>query len=76
MSPHTRFSTNGIALSRRLLQTTDLPVEAIVHRSGFGTATAMRKHFRRLLGVSPSTYRRTFTPTLMPRPSRPDRATQ
>jgi AraC-like DNA-binding protein len=76
MRPHTWLLTQRIDLSRRLLETTDLPVEAIAHRSGFGTATAMRQHFRRLLGVSPSTYRRTFTPTLMPRPSRPDRATQ
>ena len=30
-------------------------------RSGFGTATLLRHHFRRIIGVTPSDYRRRFS---------------
>ena len=62
MSPNTWLLTHRIHLARRLLETTDLPIDAIAHRSGFGTPTIMRKHFHRLVGIPPSTYRRAFTP--------------
>lgn len=42
----------------QLLETTDLPVEAIARRTGFGTAANLRVHFRRALGVSPAEHRR------------------
>lgn len=46
--------------AQRLLETTDLPVELVAQRAGFGTGTALRAHFRRLVGTSPLAYRRTF----------------
>jgi AraC family transcriptional regulator, transcriptional activator FtrA len=46
--------------AQRLLESTDLPVEMVAQRCGFGTATGLRVHFRRLVGTSPVTYRRTF----------------
>jgi AraC family transcriptional regulator, transcriptional activator FtrA len=46
--------------AQRLLETTDLPVEVVAQRCGFGTATGLRVHFRRLVGTSPLAYRRTF----------------
>lgn len=46
--------------AQRLLETTDLPVELVAQRCGFGTATGLRTHFRRLAGTSPLAYRRTF----------------
>jgi AraC family transcriptional activator FtrA len=46
--------------AQRLLETTDLPVEIVAQRSGFGTATGLRMHFRRLAGTSPLAYRRAF----------------
>lgn len=49
-----------IALAQRLLEVTDLPVELVATRCGFGTATALRVHFRRVTGTSPLAYRRTF----------------
>jgi AraC family transcriptional activator FtrA len=49
-----------IALSQRLLETTELPVEIIATRCGFGSATALRVHFRRATGTTPLLYRRTF----------------
>jgi transcriptional regulator GlxA family with amidase domain len=46
--------------AQRLLETSDLPVEIVAQRSGFGTATGMRLHFRRVVGTSPLAYRRMF----------------
>ena len=46
--------------ARRLLETTDLPVEDVAQHSGFGTAAAMRIHFARATATRPTAYRRTF----------------
>jgi transcriptional regulator GlxA family with amidase domain len=49
-----------VLYARRLLEETDLDVDRIAERAGFGTATLLRHHFRRLVGVTPSDYRRRF----------------
>ncbi|TGD86115.1 helix-turn-helix domain-containing protein [Mycolicibacterium sp. CH28] len=46
--------------ARRMLEETDLDVDHIAARAGFGTATLLRHHFRRIVGVTPSDYRRRF----------------
>jgi AraC family transcriptional activator FtrA len=46
--------------AQRLLEGTDLGVDAVAARAGFGTAPALRKHFARALGTSPAAYRRAF----------------
>ena len=46
--------------AQRLLEGTDLGVDAVASRAGFGTAPALRKHFARALGTSPAAYRRAF----------------
>jgi transcriptional regulator GlxA family with amidase domain len=46
--------------ARRLLEATDLPVEDVAGRAGFGTATSLRSHFRRATATTPLAYRRTF----------------
>jgi transcriptional regulator GlxA family with amidase domain len=46
--------------ARRLLEATDLPVEEIAWRVGFGTAASLRDHFRRATATTPSAYRRSF----------------
>jgi transcriptional regulator GlxA family with amidase domain len=43
-----------------LLESTDIPVEVIAQRCGFGSASVLRTHFKRMLDTSPLTYRRTF----------------
>lgn len=48
--------------ARSLLETSDLRMEAIVERSGFGSASNLRRVFRRRLGVTPSRYRANFGP--------------
>jgi len=46
--------------AQHLLETTDLPVDAVAGRSGLGTSASLRAHLRARAGVSPSAYRRTF----------------
>ncbi|MEV4330444.1 helix-turn-helix domain-containing protein [Streptomyces sp. NPDC049597] len=52
-----------LARAQTLLETTGLPVEQVGERSGLGSAANLRHHFTRALGVSPSDYRRAFTPS-------------
>jgi AraC family transcriptional activator FtrA len=52
--------TQRIHRAQELLESTDASVEQVADRTGMGTATSLRRHFHRALGVSPDTYRRTF----------------
>jgi transcriptional regulator GlxA family with amidase domain len=47
--------------ARELLELTELDVERIAAEVGLGTGSNLRQHFRRVLGTTPSEYRRTFT---------------
>ncbi|WP_084780661.1 GlxA family transcriptional regulator [Planobispora rosea] len=46
--------------AQRLLETTAEPVERVARRVGFASAVALRPHFRRQVGVSPTAYREAF----------------
>jgi transcriptional regulator GlxA family with amidase domain len=48
--------------ARRLLEKTDLPVEEVAWRVGFGNAASLRDHFRRATATTPTAYRRSFQP--------------
>jgi len=48
--------------ARRLLEATDLPVEEVAWRAGFGNAASLRDHFRRATATTPTAYRRSFQP--------------
>lgn len=50
-----------IDYARELLETTTLPIDRIADHTGLGTPANLRHHFTRTVGVSPTTYRRTFT---------------
>ncbi|MFF8598785.1 GlxA family transcriptional regulator [Streptomyces sp. NPDC015232] len=52
-----------VARARALLESTDLPVERVGEASGLGSAANLRRHFTRAVGVSPTAYRRSFTPS-------------
>jgi AraC family transcriptional activator FtrA len=52
--------TQRVDHARRLLETSDLPVELVAHRCGFGSAAALRQHFRRATASTPTAYRRAF----------------
>jgi transcriptional regulator GlxA family with amidase domain len=59
-SPHSWLATQRVARARRLLESTDLPVERIAADAGFGTAASLRQHLRAAIGVSPGAYRRMY----------------
>jgi transcriptional regulator GlxA family with amidase domain len=46
--------------ARRLLESTDLPVEAIASRCGLGTAANLRLHLARDAGATPTAYRAAY----------------
>ncbi|MGS2810474.1 GlxA family transcriptional regulator [Nocardia sp. MW-W600-9] len=50
-----------IRQAQHLLETTEHSVERISSQVGFGSSTAFRDRFKRTTGVSPQTYRRTFS---------------
>lgn len=49
-----------IVHAQRLLEGTDLPVEAVARRCGFGSGTALREQFRRATASTPTAHRRAF----------------
>jgi transcriptional regulator GlxA family with amidase domain len=55
-----------ILLAQRLLEETGESVDEVAWRSGFGTATALRHHFRAWRGTTPAAYRRTFRSAVTP----------
>jgi AraC family transcriptional activator FtrA len=56
--------------ARRLLEGSELPVEAIARRCGFGSAAILRQHFRRATATTPTAYRRTFAGSVGHAPAR------
>jgi transcriptional regulator GlxA family with amidase domain len=46
--------------ARRLLETTELPIEHVAFEAGFGTAVSLREHFRRATRTTPTAYRAAF----------------
>lgn len=60
--------TQRIRHAQELLETTDDSIDTIAAVTGMGTATTMRRHFNRTVGVPPDTYRRTFRSRTRPGP--------
>lgn len=59
-TPHQWLASQRIVLAQGLLETTDLSIDAVAWKSGFGTATNLRMQFQRAKGTAPNAYRRTF----------------
>ncbi|HEY2671623.1 MAG TPA: helix-turn-helix domain-containing protein, partial [Rugosimonospora sp.] len=51
-----------IRLAQRILETSDLTIDAVAQNSGFLNAGNLRKYFTRSLRTTPSAYRNTFQP--------------
>jgi len=49
-----------IDMARELLELSERGVEQIAADVGLGTGANLRLHFQRILGTTPSQYRRTF----------------
>lgn len=60
-TPHQWLIRQRVLLAQRLLETDNLGVEEIAHRSGFSTADLLRHHFTQHVGATPAAYRRTFS---------------
>ncbi|WP_330232058.1 helix-turn-helix domain-containing protein [Nocardia sp. NBC_00508] len=54
------LTNQRILLAKQLLEETGLGLENIAARSGFGSGALLRHHFQRLVGISPTEYRRRF----------------
>jgi transcriptional regulator GlxA family with amidase domain len=65
-SPNQWLTRQRVDYARRLLESTDLQVDQVAHAAGLGTAASLRGHLRTAIGVSPSTYRRTFQVNSLP----------
>ncbi len=59
-TPYRWIVRQRLQLAQRLLETTDLPLEAIAEASGFATAANLRARFLDGVNTTPSAYRRTF----------------
>ncbi|MER5869610.1 helix-turn-helix domain-containing protein [Streptomyces sp. NPDC002044] len=62
MTPVQWLTAQRLEIARHLLESSDLPVDLVAHRAGFGSANSLRQHMRSVLGTSPIAYRRTFQP--------------
>ncbi|TMR35519.1 helix-turn-helix domain-containing protein [Actinomadura geliboluensis] len=60
VSPQVWLTAQRVERARRLLEETDLPVDRIAERAGFGTAASLRRHLQAAVGVAPTAYRATF----------------
>jgi transcriptional regulator GlxA family with amidase domain len=59
-TPHQWVQRQRVLLAQRLLETTDLSVDAVATRCGLGSGTNLRQHFQRQVRTSPHAYRRAF----------------
>ncbi|GAA1953953.1 GlxA family transcriptional regulator [Catenulispora subtropica] len=62
LSPLRWLLHQRIDLARQLLETTDLTMDGIAHRSGLGSPDSLRRHFVARLGITPSGYRTEWQP--------------
>ncbi|WP_140724459.1 transcriptional regulator FtrA [Pseudomonas sp. Hp2] len=65
LSPIDWVIRERVALARELLETTDRPLQWITERAGFGSLESFRRHFRVLVGSSPSRYRQQLSVTAL-----------
>jgi AraC family transcriptional activator FtrA len=59
-TPHDWLTGQRLLMARQLLEDTDLAIEGIATRCGFGNAATLRHHFSKRVGATPQAYRTTF----------------
>ena len=59
-TPHKWLNQQRILAARNLLERSDLSIDQISGRVGFNSPVVLREHFRELIGISPTAYRRRF----------------
>lgn len=60
-TPHAWLLAQRLNLAEELLETTELPVEEVARRVGYGSAAVLREQFVLRRGIPPRDYRRAFT---------------
>ena len=60
VSPYQWLLAQRVLWAQQALETTDAPIEEIACMGGFADAAALRYHFGRAVGTTPTSYRRTF----------------
>jgi transcriptional regulator GlxA family with amidase domain len=60
MSPHAWLTERRLRAACELLEDPGVPIEDIARRTGMGSATNFRLHFRRAYATTPTAYRATF----------------
>ena len=60
LTPLSWLHQQRITRAQDLLERTEASVEQIAARCGMGTATTLRRHFHRTIGISPTVYRAAF----------------
>jgi transcriptional regulator GlxA family with amidase domain len=59
-TPHRWLTLQRVLHAQRLLEDSDLGVDAVAARCGFGSGALLRHHFHKVVGVPPAQYRRSF----------------
>ncbi len=59
-TPHRWLTQQRVLHAQRLLEDTHLGMDELAQRCGFSTGALLRHHFRKIVGVTPGDYRRTF----------------
>jgi AraC family transcriptional regulator, transcriptional activator FtrA len=59
-TPHKWLTLQRVLRAQRLLEDTDLGIDEVAERCGFGSGALLRHHFRKVVGVAPADFRRTF----------------
>lgn len=54
------LTTQRVLFAKGLLEATDLPLDRVAERCGFGSGALLRHHFQRQVGIAPTEYRRRF----------------
>ncbi|WP_338074785.1 GlxA family transcriptional regulator [Kineococcus vitellinus] len=60
VTPHRWLLEQRVAAARLLLEEGDESVDEVARRCGFGSAATLRQHFLRLVGTTPTSYRRAY----------------
>ncbi|MFC4374326.1 helix-turn-helix domain-containing protein [Nocardia halotolerans] len=59
-TPGKWLTSQRVLFAKHLLEATDLPLERVADRAGFGSGALLRHHFQRHVGLAPTEYRRRF----------------
>jgi transcriptional regulator GlxA family with amidase domain len=60
VTPHDWLTGQRLLLARRLLEDSDMGIDAIAVHAGFGSSATLRHHFGQRLDTTPQAYRATF----------------